>query len=304
MAQTDPSPGQLVDALHAAFGDNHSRAVHAKGVLLAGDFTPSSDARELCKAPLFAGPRVPVTARFSNSTGIPRIPDTIPEASPRGLALKFEVAGQPALEVVAHSFDGFPAKTASEFHEFLLALAASGPHAAKPTAIEGFLASHPRAQAFLSQQNGPPESYATLSYFGVNAFRFTNARGAVRLVRYRFVPRAGERLLDAAALAAKGPNYLAEELAPRLAAGPIEFDWLAQVAEPGDPSDDPSIAWPATRRLVGLGAIRVMTLAADQEKANRESAFSPGFLEDGIAAADPMIDVRHAVYRVSVEHRR
>jgi catalase len=304
MAQTDPIPRQLVDALHTIFGDNHTRAVHAKGVLLAGRFTPSAEARELCKAVLFAGPAVPVTARFSNSTGIPTIPDTIPEASPRGLALKFEVARQPAVEIVAHAFDGFPAKTAAEFREFLLALAASGPQAAKPTAIERFLGSHPRAQAFLAGQKGPPESYATLSYFGVNAFRFTNARGASQLVRYRFVPRAGERLLDTAALAKKGPNYLAEELAPRLAAGPIELDWLAQLAEPGDPIDDPSIPWPATRRLVGLGAIQLLTLAADQAKANRESSFSPGFLEDGNAAADPMIDVRHAAYRVSVEHRR
>jgi catalase len=304
MAQTEATPRQLVDALYAAFGDNHSRAVHAKGVLLAGRFTASPEARELCKAPLFAGSGIPVTARFSNFTGLPTIPDTIPEASPRGLALKFEVPGQAAVEIVAHAFDGFPVKTATELREFLLALAASGPQAAKPTAIEGFLASHPRAQTFLAGQQGPPESYATLSYFGVNAFRFSNARGASQVVRYRFVPRAGERLLDAAALARKDPNYLSEELVTRLAAGPIEFDWLAQIAEPGDAIDDPSIAWPRTRKLVGLGAIQLRALAADQEKANRESSFSPGFLEDGIAPADPMIDARHAAYRLSVEHRR
>ncbi len=35
------SPGQLVDALHAAFGEHRSRAVHAKGIILEGSFVPS-----------------------------------------------------------------------------------------------------------------------------------------------------------------------------------------------------------------------------------------------------------------------
>src|ERR1700712_3845829 len=41
------TPGQLVDALHTAFGDNHSRAVHAKGIILEGEFTPSTVASSI-----------------------------------------------------------------------------------------------------------------------------------------------------------------------------------------------------------------------------------------------------------------
>lgn len=38
-----PAPQQMVDALYSAFGDNHSRAVHAKGVMAVGTFEPSQE---------------------------------------------------------------------------------------------------------------------------------------------------------------------------------------------------------------------------------------------------------------------
>ena len=72
---------------------------------------------------------------------------------------------------------------------------------------------HPNAVPFVTQQNPPPESFATTTYFGVNAFAFTDASGKKTIVRYRFVPEAGDKYLDAAAAASKGPNYLMEEIA-------------------------------------------------------------------------------------------
>lgn len=79
----------------------------------------------------------------------------------------------------------------------------------------------------------------------------------------------------------------------------------AQFEVPGQPAVEiVAHAFDGFPVKIAAGAIRLRAQAADQAKANRESSFSPGFLEDGIAAADPMIDVRHAAYRLSVEHRR
>ena len=299
----DNLPAQLVDSLHSAFGEHHARAVHAKGIVLTGTFTPDPAARTLSKAAVFARP-TPVTVRFSDFTGIPTIPDNIGDASPRGIAIKFGPADDAVMDIVSHGFNGFPVKTAEEFGDLMRAIGASGPAAPKPTALDKFLGAHPVAVAFLTHQSPPPESYATQPYFGVNAFSFTNAKGQTTAVRYRFVPAAGEHFLDAGAAKAMGPDYLKAEIAKRIAAGPVRFDWYAQIAEAGDKRDDPSIAWPETRRLVKLGTIAITRLSTDQAGDDKRLMFLPGNVPDGIAPADPMIAIRTAAYPVSFSQRQ
>jgi catalase len=298
------TPAQLVDALHSAFGTHHARAVHAKGVVLEGTFVPTPDAQSLTRAALFTDGAVPITVRFSDFTGIPNIPDTSADANPRGLAVKFHGKDGSETDVVTHSFNGFPTADADEFAVFLRAIGASGPGVAKPTPIERFLAAHPVAMAFVTSQKPPPESYATACYFGVNAFRFVDARGRASFVRYRFMPQAGEHYLDAATLAGKGPDYLVDEIPLRTARAPVRFDWYAQVAEAGDPIEDPSRAWPDGRRLVKLGTLTIERAAADQAAAGRALLFLPSRVPPGIEPADPMIALRQAAYPISFGARQ
>lgn len=298
------SPAQLVGALHSAFGEHHARAVHAKGIILDGSFTPSTDAKNLSKALLFRNSQIPVTIRFSDFTGIPDIPDNINDANPRGFAMKFKLADGTTSDVVAHGFNGFPTKTADEFAQLLRAIGASGPTAPKPTPIEKFLDSHPIAKTFLTTQKPAPVSYATLAYFGVNSFKFTNASNKSVYVRYRFVPKAGEQFLEPAAVKAKSANYLANEITTRVAAKPIIFDWFAQVSAQGDAIEDPSIAWPESRKLVKLGTISIARLAVDQPSADKATMFLPGNVPSGIEIADPMIALRTAAYPISFSARQ
>src|SRR6478672_2827657 len=195
-AQSDPNqkstPAELVDALNGVFGkQTDNRAVHAKGIVLEGKFTPSPDAATLSKAPHLQGTSVPITVRFSDFAGVPAIPDTDPNASPRGMAVKFHLPDGSDSDLVMHSYNGFPTKTAAEFRDLLIALAASGPDAAKPTPLEKFFGTHPIAQTFLTSEKPAPVSYATLPYFAVNSFKFTNAKGDETFVRYRVEPEAG-----------------------------------------------------------------------------------------------------------------
>ena len=305
VAQTTvETPSSMVAALHSAFGEHHARAVHAKGTILEGSFTPAAHAKDLSQAAVFSSGSIPITVRFSDFTGIPNIPDNIGDANPRGLAIKFRVPTGGELDLVTHSFNGFPTRTSDEFAQLLRAIGASGPDAAKPTELDRFLAAHPIAKTFLTTQKPPPVSYGTLNYFGVNAFTFIDAVNTHRAVRYRFVPAAGEHVLDAAALKAKGPNYLQEEIAARVAAAPIKFDWFAQVGEPGDLSDDPSIAWPESRKLVKLGTLTIVKVAAEPIKTDKALLFLPGRLPAGIEIADPMIAMRTAAYPISFGERQ
>jgi catalase len=296
-------PAKLVEDLHTAFGEHHARAVHTKGIILTGTFTPDPAAADLTMAATFLTP-VSVIVRFSDFTGIPDISDTNPLASPRGLALKFDEGGPGEMDIVSHGFNGFPVATAEEFGQLLLAIAASGPDAATPTALDTFFEGHPIAKTFLTTQNPAPESYATNAYFGVNAFAFTDAGGEEAFVRYRFVPQAGEHYLDAAASAEKDPNFLSAEIAERVVAAPILFDWYAQIAGPGDKIDDPSIAWPEDRTLVKLGTISIDALAPDQPTLDQSLIFIPANVPEGITPADPMIDIRSAAYPISFGERQ
>ncbi|HVX03974.1 MAG TPA: catalase family peroxidase [Rhodanobacteraceae bacterium] len=299
-----PTPGAMVDALHAAFGDHHTRAVHAKGVYAVGEYRPSAAARRLSKASLFRSQNIPVLVRFSDFTGIPDIPDTAPQSMPRGMALKFNLPGGHTADVVAHSFNGFPTANTAEFRELLFAIAASGQNTPKPTPLDQFLAAHPVAKAFLTTQKPMSESYATLDYYGVNAFRFTDDAGASVFVRYRFVPVDGERFVPAAKRASMGPDYLAHELPGRLSHGAVAYRWLAQIAAPGDAIDNPSIAWPESRRLIDLGTIRITGMAPNPAALDRQTVFLPLNVPDGIAGADPMLDIRQHAYPISFAHRR
>jgi catalase len=298
------APAQLVDALNAVFGkQTDNRAVHAKGVVLEGKFTPSAEAASLSKAPHLQSTPVPVTVRFSDFAGVPTIPDTDPNASPRGMAVKFHLPDGSDTDLVVHSYNGFPTATAEEFRDLLRAIATSGPDAPKPTPLEKFFETHPIAKTFLTAEKPAPVSFGTLPYFGVNTFKFTNAKGEDTYVRYRLEPEVGAQYLTKDQLAAAGPNYLMEEIRKRVGEGPVRFKYIAQIAEKGDNLDDPSVAWPDDRKTVDLGVIEIDKAVADSDAAQRALLFIENAVPAGIAPEDPMINIRSQVYAISFARR-
>jgi catalase len=298
-----PTGEQMVEAFHSAFGNRHVRATHAKGIMAVGSYSPSRDAAKLSKASVFAADSS-LLLRFSDFTGIPDIADTAGPSNPRGLAIKFIGSSGPLMDVVTHNFNGFPTANAAEFRQLLLTLSASGADAPKPTPLDRFLDTHPIAKAFLTTQKKPSVSYASVTYFGVNAFKYTAADGSTVQVRYQFVPTAGEQFLTEEELAKAGPNYLSEELPVRLAKGPVTYQWYAQIADAGDAVDNPSVAWPDTRRRVDLGTITITRMATDKDAIDKETLFMPTNLPDGIEPTDPMLLVRQDAYPVSFGERQ
>jgi catalase len=273
------------------------RPAHAKGFLLTGTFTPSPGAAAITRAPHVVRESTPVIVRFSNSTGLPLIPDNDPNANPRGIAIRFQLAERVHTDIVAHSTEGFPTRTGEEFLEFLNALASGG--------IERFLATHPKALAFVQTPKPAPSSFARETYFGVTAMRFTNGNDESRFGRYRIVPEAGNDHLPEAAAAAMGANYLFDEIAARIAAAPVAFTIQVQLAGSGDNVEDATVHWPQDRPLVDLGKVVLTAAAAESESAQKHIIFDPIPRIDGISPSeDPLLELRAAVYLLSGRRRR
>jgi len=282
------------------------RPAHAKGILLAGIFTPSSEASSLTTAPHINRHSTPVTVRFSDFAGIPTVPDNDPQnASPRGCAIRFHLAEHVHTDIVAHSVDTFPVHTAEEFLDFLNALIATDPAGPHPNAIEQFLGTHPAALTFVQIPKPIPTSFARESFFAVSAFRFTNAQGVSRYGRYRVLPVAGNEHLDEAGAAAQTPNFLFDEIQERLAKGPVKFRIVVQLAEYSDTVDDATVRWPEDRPQRSFGEISLTKITPDNAREQQQVIFDPIPRVDGIeASADPLFEPRANVYLMAGRRRR
>jgi catalase len=282
------------------------RPAHAKGIMCSGMFKRSPQAASLTRAPHLQRETTPVTVRFSNSGGIPTVADNDPSAaSPRGIAIRFHLAQHVHTDIIGHSHNGFPVRTAEEFLEFLRAVAASNGATTKPTPIESFLASHPKALQFVQAPKPIPTSFARESFFGVNAFRFTNKDGVSRYGRYRIIPEGGSEYLDESAAAAKTANFLFDEIAERIALGPVQLQVRVQLAESGDTLDDATALWPEDRTLLQLGTIVLTEQVSDEDPEKRRIIFDPIPRIDGIDPSnDPLLEPRADVYLLSGKRRR
>ena len=136
---------EILKEFEKVFGPHPGfRPAHAKGTMLTGTFTPSSEAASLTKAQHATQASTPVTVRFSNSTGIPLLPDNDANADPRGMAIRFSLAEHGHTDIVAHSANGFPATDGAGFLEFLRAVTQED-----KAKVQKFVGSHPKALAFV-----------------------------------------------------------------------------------------------------------------------------------------------------------
>ena len=281
------------------------RPAHAKGTFLSGKFTPSPAAISLTKAPHIQRDETPVIVRLSDFAGVPNVPDYSQDASPRGCAIRFQLAEHEHTDIVAHSAEGFPVRTAPEFVELLRAVYSSGPDVPSPKPIEIFLSTHPKALEYVQLPKPIPASLAKESFFAVSAFKFTNNGGVAQFGRYRILPEEEPEYLDSANASAKGSDFLFDELSQRLQKGPVKFRMVVRLAGPGDPVDDATIQWSGDRQQIEFG---VLTLTAEIPAADPDAhriVFDPIPRVDGIEpSADPLFEPRADVYLASGRRRR
>ena len=301
-ADNAPVPTQIVDLANKVDGVHPGfRAFHAKGVVVEGTFKGSAEAARLSRARLFNGSSIPVTARFSDGSGMPGVPDGSP-AMPRGIAIKYHLPGGLDTDMVTNSFKFFPVGTGEDFRDLLQAIVASPPDAPKPTKLEQFFAGHPNAPKAIGSLP-IPDSFADEEYHGIDAFILVSKSGQRQAVRYLVVPEKLVHLTPEEA-GKQSPDFLFDELARRIARKPVVFHLKAQLAEPGDQTKDASQSWPDDRKVVDLGVLTLTKVVPDSLEVQKKLLFLPTNLTPGIELSDdPLPGVRAAAYGISFGRR-
>ncbi|SEO86264.1 catalase family peroxidase [Amycolatopsis saalfeldensis] len=280
------------------------RRAHARGVCYDATFVPSGVAADLTTAAHLGNEPVAATVRFSHTDTDPHLPDA--DRAVRGFATKFHLPGGGTTDLVTINLDRFIASTPEDFLHLLEAAepdpATGAPDLAK---VQAHVAAHPSAGPALAAaaKLPTPRSYGTTTYWAVHAFLWRGADGVARPVRYRWEPVAGEAVLGEGEGADWSATQLTEELAQRLGEGPVEFTLKVQLGEPGDPTHDSTLVWPAERTEVTAGRLSITAEVADQEHWAAQ-VFDPTQLTPGIELSDdPVLAARSAIYAVSYDRR-
>ncbi len=283
------------------------RPVHAKGLVCAGTFTATKAGAGLSKAAHFQGTPVGVTVRFSDGSPEPLIPDNAANAGPRGMAIRFNLAGGDVTDIVAMSHNGFVVANGEEFLALQKSVVATDPSKPHPWPVEAFLGSHPRALKFVQDNATAPASFATQSFFSNDSFVFVSKEGTRQTGRYKILPAEGETFLTAEEAKEKGADYLVDDLKARLAKGPVKYRLVVQLANAGDVTSDPSLVWPEDRKTVEVGEIAIASVATGGElggSAEKVLAFDPINLTEGIEQSDDELPaLRSQVYALSAAYR-
>lgn len=296
---------RIVNAMEGVFGVNPGlRRGHARGFCAAGEFIANGAAAPITKAStLAAGARSSVMARFSMAGGNPNAPENAP--APRGLALSLTAPNGDTHEFALISAPVFNVATPQSFLDFLTVVRPDPvTRQQNQAAISAAAQTHPDwvPLAVWLRANPPSASYATAPYFGVHSFLFTNAAGQRQPARWTFEPVAGRLGLTPEERQARGPAFLEAELRTRIATGPLEWRVLLQFPEAGDELNSAVAAWPAERRTLEVGLLRITALPA-AESCNGHM-FNPTLLPDGIEPSeDPILNMRAEAYAVSLTRR-
>jgi len=306
-AGTEVTAPQMIDAFEGTFGVHPGqRRNHIKGTCASGEFVGSTDTAALSRSALFSGKPIPVIARFSLGGGSPEVPDAAP--APRGMALEFHLSGGSLQHITMINAPIFAAASPTSFYDAIVA-AKPDPKTGQPDPekLKAYAATHPDAMALtqLSGHHTPTANYYETTYFSIHTFKFLDAKGTEHPVKWRFVPRDGTKEMTAAEMKAAPHDFLEKNLIERTRKAPVLWDMIVYVGEPGDPQDNPTLAWPETRKHFTAGTLSI-TQAAPQQKgvACEPINFNPLVMADGIAPTnDPVLLFRSPAYAVSFAKR-
>ena len=297
---------EIVDAINAINGSHPGfRAVHAKGTVCEGTFTPTPEAARLSRAAHFAAP-VKTTVRFSNASGNPHTSDANPLAG-RGMAVKFHLPDGEATDQGTVPLPVFMVRTAEDFLGFTRARIPD-PETGQPDPdkVMAFVGEHPETANALQlglPKLAPTTSFATSGYNSLHAFGLVDADGVEHWGRYQWHPLEGERYLSDEEREAADRDYLQHEIRERLeGGGKAEFRLDFVLANEGDSLTDPTEEWKGDREVVTLGTLTVTELG--EEPSDGPLVFDPNNLTDGIVASDDeILAARSPAYSVSIDRR-
>jgi len=303
----DVTAPQMIDAFEGTFGAHQGqRRNHIKGTCAVGEFVGTAEAAALSRSVLFSGKTIPVVARFSLGGGNPEVPDAAP--APRGMALEFRLPAGGLQHITMIDVPIFGAISPDSFRDAIVAIKPD-PKTGQPDPekLKAYAASHPDAMALnqYASHHTPTANYFQTTFFSIHTFKFIDSKSSEHPVKWRFVPRDGTHELTAAEMKSAPHDFLEKNLIERTRKGPVIWDMIVYVGEPGDPQDNPTLAWPETRKHLTAGTLSI-TQATPQQKgqACEPINFDPMVMADGIAPTnDPILRFRSPAYAVSYGKR-
>jgi catalase len=295
------TPDKLVDSIAPPGGPALGfRRNHAKGICFTGTFEANGAGAALSKTALLASGSYPVTGRFNLAVGDPKAKDGM--ARVRGLSLRLQTTGGQEWRMAMIDAPFFPVATPQAFYE----LQGASARKTDPDAMKNFAAAHPEIKAFGAWAGSAPftASYAEEKYNSLNSFVFSDAQGQDRTVRWSFMPAATPVTVPADEIKQRDPDFLFKDIVDRIARAPQRWTMAVTVANPGDPTADPSKAWPADRQRVDVGTLVVSKTEPEPNGACRDINFDPTVLPAGVRTSDdPFPAARSAAYAVSFNRR-
>jgi catalase len=284
--------------IHAGYRRNH-----AKGLCVEGEFESNGNGASISRAAVFAPGSTPVIGRFAIPGSNPSAPDaSIPI---RSMALLFQLQDGEQWRTGMNSTPVFVVRTPKQFYSQLVA-SKPDPHTGKPdpAKLNAFFQANPETLPFRNwlKANPPSSSFANTAFYSINAFIATDAAGNTHAIRWQTVP---ETAYASATPAQKAdPNFLADDLDARLTAGPLRWHLVLTVAAPGDPTNDATQRWPASRQQIDAGTLVLRRAEPQSNGMCRDVNYDPTILPNGLKPSDdPLLAARSAAYSVSFNRR-
>jgi len=294
------TPDKIVDALTPPGVDvaGHRRN-HAKGICFTGLFESNGAGSALSQAQVFTRGQYPVLGRFNLATPNPNAADATVRV--RGLGLLISTPDGQEWRMAMIDPPIFPVSTPQAFYQLLLASGSKDPNAMKE-----FAGAHPEIGAFGAWAGSAPwfGSYAEERFNSLDSFIFTDGSGTRHAVRWSLLPAAQAVPVSPEDLAKRGPDFLEQEITERVRGAPQHWTLVLTEANPGDPTADPSKAWPEDRRTVEAGTLSVQQIEAEADGPCRDINFDPAVLPTGITTSDdPFPAARSSAYAKSYDLR-
>ena len=287
------------------------RIVHARGSAAHGVFQVYESMAEYTKAAFLQDPSVqtPVYVRFSTVQGPRGSADTVRDV--RGFATKFYTS-EGNYDLVGNNMPVFFIQDAIKFPDFVHAVKPEAPNE-MPTGGSAhdtfwdFVSLVPESAHMVlwtMSDRAIPRSLRTMEGFGIHTFRFINAKGAMRLVKFHWRPVLGSYSVlwdEAQKLAGKDPDFHRRDLWEAIERGDFpEFELGVQIIEEKDQDSfdfdllDPTKLVP--EEIVPVKIIGKMTLNRNPDNFFAETeqvAFHPGHVVPGIDFTnDPLLQGR------------
>lgn len=293
VAQEKVTAQQFVDLQEGNKPFAGFRRAHAKGACVTGEFVANGALAPYTKATLFEAGTTAFVGRFSIAGSNPTAPDL--KAPVRSLALSFNLSSTEQWRIAMNTPPAMAVTNAHDFYQQIVAIKQG------PDAIKAFFNEHPESKDFLNWKASytPSSSFALEQYNSINAFYLIDNQSNKQAVRWHVMPRD-----NTPNTLTNSDNALFDELASRLANGPVSFNWVFTLASNDDDETNPAVIWPSSREQVSAGVLKIKTIDTSEDARCHDINFDPLTLPTGIAATqDPILNARSAAYAESYRRR-